>query len=260
MTVTDTTLAGGSVKINDGASGNNTVSAAGDTSASTGKTLSYFTGAGTDSFAGGFENDLVYVSAAAVGGDTPTGGSGANSLILTSAGTIYLGGVQLERGEHSADRSPHWPLTHCVRLRLVGQVYIRRHIAPFAQPLQCVEEREVPPWPRGLKAGRAATGVLAHEQDAAGPVIFTSPSRACGPSFVAVNRAGNSILGQKDIQWIEVYRFERSRQALQPKCLVHVVVPSDVSTLIQRERPGSCSSAPVPMAVIAVPGCPLVAV
>ena len=39
VTVTDTTLSGGSVTINDGASGNNSVSAAGDTSASKGKTL-----------------------------------------------------------------------------------------------------------------------------------------------------------------------------------------------------------------------------
>jgi hypothetical protein len=57
VTVTDTTLSGGSVTINDGASGNNTVSAAGDTSASKGKTLNYYAGTGTDSFTGGFEND-----------------------------------------------------------------------------------------------------------------------------------------------------------------------------------------------------------
>ena len=81
VTVTDTTLSGGAVALNDGASGNNTVSAAGDTSASTGKTLNYFTGTGTDSFTGGFENDAVHVSAAAVGGDTLTGGSGTNTLI-----------------------------------------------------------------------------------------------------------------------------------------------------------------------------------
>ena len=93
MTVTDTTLSGGSVTINDGASGNNTVSAAGDTSASKGKTLTYNAGTGTDSFTGGFENDKVHVSAAAVGGDTLTGGSGTNTLMLTSAGTANLGGV-----------------------------------------------------------------------------------------------------------------------------------------------------------------------
>jgi hypothetical protein len=93
VTVTDTTLSGGSVSLLDGASGNNTVSAAGDTSASTGKTLTYFTGTGTDSFTGGFENDRVHVSAAAVGGDTLTGGSGANTLTLSSAGSANLGGV-----------------------------------------------------------------------------------------------------------------------------------------------------------------------
>ena len=93
VTMTDTTLSGGTVKLNDGASGNNTVSLAGDTSASKGKILNYFTGSGTDSFTGGFENDTVHVSAAAVGGDVLTGGSGANNLILTSAGTVNLGGV-----------------------------------------------------------------------------------------------------------------------------------------------------------------------
>ena len=93
VTVTDTTLAGGSVSLHDGASGNNTVSAAGDTSASKGKTLVYQAGAGTDSFTGGFENDGVHVSAAAVGGDTLTGGSGANILTLSTAGSVNLGGV-----------------------------------------------------------------------------------------------------------------------------------------------------------------------
>ena len=93
MTVTDKTLSGGSVTLNDGASGNNSVSAAGDTSASKAKTLNYYTGSGTDSFTGGFENDVVQVSAAAVGGDTLTGGSGTNTLTLTSAGSVNLGGV-----------------------------------------------------------------------------------------------------------------------------------------------------------------------
>ena len=46
VTVTDTTLSGGSVTINDGTSGNNSVSAAGDTTASKGKTLAYVTGPG----------------------------------------------------------------------------------------------------------------------------------------------------------------------------------------------------------------------
>ena len=93
MTVTDKTLSGGTVTINDGASGNNTISAAGDTAASTGKTLTYNAGAGVDHFTGGFENDQVHVAAASVGGDVLTGGSGANTLVLTSAGTFSLGGV-----------------------------------------------------------------------------------------------------------------------------------------------------------------------
>ena len=92
VTVTDTTLSGGSPTLYDEASGN-TISAAGDTTASTGKTLTYNAGAGTDSFAtGGFENDTVNVSAAAVGGDTLTGGSGTNTLTLTSAGSANLSG------------------------------------------------------------------------------------------------------------------------------------------------------------------------
>ena len=87
VTVPDKTLSGGAVTIVDGASGNNSVSAASDTSASKGKSLTYVTGSGTDSFTGGFENDTVDVSAAAVGGDTLTGGSGTNTLVLTSAGS-----------------------------------------------------------------------------------------------------------------------------------------------------------------------------
>ncbi len=79
--------------LHDGAGGNNSVSAAGDTSASIGKSLNYFTGAGTDSFTGGFENDRVVVTATAVGGDTLIGGSGSNTLTLTSAGSVNLGGV-----------------------------------------------------------------------------------------------------------------------------------------------------------------------
>ncbi len=93
MSITDTTLSGGAVGLHDGPSGNNTISAAGDTPASTGKTLTYYTGAGTDSFTGGFENDTVDVSAAAVGGNTLTGGSGTNQLVLTTAGTANLGGA-----------------------------------------------------------------------------------------------------------------------------------------------------------------------
>jgi hypothetical protein len=93
VTLTDTTLSGGTVAIHDGASGNNTISAVGDSAASKGKSLTYFTGLGTDSFTGGFENDTVRVSAKAVGVDTLTGGSGNNTLVLTSAGTFSLGGV-----------------------------------------------------------------------------------------------------------------------------------------------------------------------
>ena len=79
MTVTDTTLAGGSVSLHDGASGNNTVSAAGDTSASKGKTLVFRPGAGTDSFTGGFENDWVYAGA---GAGTYTAGSGGDNFVF----------------------------------------------------------------------------------------------------------------------------------------------------------------------------------
>jgi len=92
--VTDATLSGGAVTLNDGASGNNTVSAAGDTSASSGKTLTYYlTGAGADSFTGGFENDTVHVSDTAAGSDTLTGGSGTNTLVLSIASAANLGGV-----------------------------------------------------------------------------------------------------------------------------------------------------------------------
>ena len=93
VTVTDKTLSGGAVTINDGASGNNTISATSDTSASKGKSLTYVAGTGTDHFTGGFENDTVDVASSAVGGDTLTGGSGTNTLVLTSAGTANLSGV-----------------------------------------------------------------------------------------------------------------------------------------------------------------------
>jgi hypothetical protein len=93
VTVTDALLSHGSLTINDGASGNNTISATGDTSASKGKTLTYNAGTGTDSFTGGFENDTVYVSAAAVDGDVLTGGSGSNSAMLINSGSVDLGGV-----------------------------------------------------------------------------------------------------------------------------------------------------------------------
>jgi Ca2+-binding RTX toxin-like protein len=127
VTVADKTLSGGSVTISGGISGKNSITAAGDTAASTGKTLIYITGAGsdtfiggfendvvnaagdgstsagttltftagsgTDSFTGGFENDVVKVSAAAVGGDILTGGRGNNTLDLTTAGTVNLSRV-----------------------------------------------------------------------------------------------------------------------------------------------------------------------
>jgi len=93
VTVADKTLSGGAVVINHGASGNNSVSAAGDTSLSTGKTLTYVAGAGTDSFTGGFEKDVVKVTAAVVGGDTLTGGRAANTLTLTTASTFSLATV-----------------------------------------------------------------------------------------------------------------------------------------------------------------------
>lgn len=92
VSLTDTTLSGGTVTLFDGASGNNTVVAS-DTTASTGKTLTHFTGSGTDSFAGGFANDTLFVSATAVGGDTLTGGSGANTLDMTTVGAVNLGRV-----------------------------------------------------------------------------------------------------------------------------------------------------------------------
>ncbi len=56
--------------------------------------MTWLTGAGTDSFTGGFENDTVNVTAAAVGGDTLTGGSGNNKLALSSAGSVNLGQVE----------------------------------------------------------------------------------------------------------------------------------------------------------------------
>ena len=102
VTVTDTTLSGGAVTLRAGASGNNSISAAGDTAASKGKSLFYYAGPGTDSFTGGFENDAVYVTAAALGGDTLTGGSGSNTLTLTSAGSINLGAVTSSRRSISA--------------------------------------------------------------------------------------------------------------------------------------------------------------
>ena len=83
----------GSVTINDGTSGNNTVTASSNTTATT-TTLTYVTGTGTDTFHGGAEIDVVKVAAthlSAGGGDTLTGGSNAaNDLIVTTAGAVDL--------------------------------------------------------------------------------------------------------------------------------------------------------------------------
>ena len=107
VTVTDTTLSGGMVTLHDGASGNNTISAARDTAASKGKALTYYTGPGTDSFTGGFENDTVHVSAAAMGGDTLTGGSGTNTLALTNAGSVQPRRREQVRHDRPRRRQQH---------------------------------------------------------------------------------------------------------------------------------------------------------
>jgi hypothetical protein len=65
-----------------GGNAGNTISAAGDTAASTGKTLIYAAGAGTDKFTGGFENDVVFA-----GGNTMMkGGGGTNEFAFSAAG------------------------------------------------------------------------------------------------------------------------------------------------------------------------------
>ncbi|MEA2769789.1 MAG: serralysin [Acetobacteraceae bacterium] len=79
VTVTDTTLSGGAVTITAGPSGNETISAATDTAASTGKSVTYFAKAGADSFTGGFENDTIY---AGTGLGTYTAGSGSDSFVF----------------------------------------------------------------------------------------------------------------------------------------------------------------------------------
>jgi len=77
------------VAVHDGPSGNNSVSAAGDTTASKGKTLYYFAGTGNDSFTGGFENDTVYAGS---GTDTVTAGSGNDTIFAgTGLGTFTAG-------------------------------------------------------------------------------------------------------------------------------------------------------------------------
>jgi Ca2+-binding RTX toxin-like protein len=95
-----------------GGNAGNTISAAADTAASTGKTLIYVAGGGNDSFTGGFENDVVYGGAGIdhfAGGagndifvfsaanltasDMVTGGGGTNYLLMTTPGTVSAGGV-----------------------------------------------------------------------------------------------------------------------------------------------------------------------
>ncbi|HEY1258295.1 MAG TPA: hypothetical protein VGF34_03540 [Stellaceae bacterium] len=90
----DKTLSGRPVTITAGATGNDSIDASRDTAASKGKTLTYRAGSGTETFTGGFENDVVKISAAAVGRATLTGGSGSNTLDLTSAGIVKLAGVE----------------------------------------------------------------------------------------------------------------------------------------------------------------------
>jgi len=78
-TVTDTTLSGGSVTINAGSTGNDTISAAGDTAASKGTSLTYNAGSGTNGFTGGFENDTIY---AGTGSGSFTAGSGSDTFVF----------------------------------------------------------------------------------------------------------------------------------------------------------------------------------
>ncbi len=93
VTLADPTLSGGAVTITAGATGNNVLSATGDTALSAGKTLTYVAMGGTDQFTGGFENDFITLSAAALNRDTLTGGSGANTIDLTSPGTLRIAKV-----------------------------------------------------------------------------------------------------------------------------------------------------------------------
>jgi hypothetical protein len=81
VTPSDTTLRGGAVTIQHGASGSNSVNASGDTAASTGKTLTYFAGAGSDTFKGGFENDIAYLGS---GAGSYTAGSGKDQFVFTA--------------------------------------------------------------------------------------------------------------------------------------------------------------------------------
>jgi hypothetical protein len=93
MTVTDATFASGPATVYGGMGGYSTVTASGDTSASTGKSLTYIPGTAAVTFTGGFENDTVDLPAPAVGGDVLNGGNGTNTLVLTGPGNADLGGI-----------------------------------------------------------------------------------------------------------------------------------------------------------------------
>jgi len=70
------------------------VSAASDTAASIGKTLTDFLGTGTDSFTGGFEDDTIVTTGTALNAsDSINGGSGTNTLMLSGGGTFNLGAL-----------------------------------------------------------------------------------------------------------------------------------------------------------------------
>jgi len=81
------------VTLHDGASGNNTVSASGDTAASAGKSLTYDAGLGADSFTGGFENDTIYAGTG-LGSYTASSGSDSFVFIADNLATQTLGNFQ----------------------------------------------------------------------------------------------------------------------------------------------------------------------
>ena len=92
--LSDATFARGTVRVNAAAGGNETMSAAAVTAASTGKPLIFTAGLGTDALTGGFENDSFYFSTADLtNADTVKGGGGADNLFITSGGTVNAGGV-----------------------------------------------------------------------------------------------------------------------------------------------------------------------
>ena len=79
---------GGALIVAGGNAGNIIASAG-----TSGHTLSYQAGTGTDQFYGGGEDDLVDVSDAALSGDALHGGSGVNELFITTPGTVNLTNV-----------------------------------------------------------------------------------------------------------------------------------------------------------------------